>query len=190
MVSWTLKPITVSIAVTNRASISTLKNVPRIAKVPTTTTTSWSRATSAVAPNFTSRKRNVIQARIPIDPRITSRTACWVSSWLMTGPTVVSVRCPSIGPSAACRAVAIAPNFPVVGRAWLPGLGDGLAPTTPAPPGGADPDGAALAAPDDEAMGLGLGLGDALGLGVGAPLVLGAGLVPGELLGPVDATGA
>ena len=34
IVSWTLKPMTVSIAVTNRASISTWKNVPRIANAP------------------------------------------------------------------------------------------------------------------------------------------------------------
>ena len=34
--------MTVSIAVTNSASISTWKNVPRIAKTPTTTMTSWS----------------------------------------------------------------------------------------------------------------------------------------------------
>ena len=48
IVSCTLKPMTVSIAVTNSASISTPKNVPRIAKTPTTTMTSWSSATSAV----------------------------------------------------------------------------------------------------------------------------------------------
>ncbi len=57
IVSWTLKPITVSIAVTNRASISTLRNVPRIANMPTTTITSWTSETSAVTPNLTSRKR-------------------------------------------------------------------------------------------------------------------------------------
>ena len=44
--------MTVSIAVTNRASISTRKNVPRMAKMPTTTMTSCSSATSAVTPNF------------------------------------------------------------------------------------------------------------------------------------------
>ena len=31
--------------------------------MPTTTITSWSSATSAVTPNFTSRKRNVIQSQ-------------------------------------------------------------------------------------------------------------------------------
>ena len=41
IVSWTLKPMTVSIAVTNRASISIRKIVPSIAKIPTTTITSW-----------------------------------------------------------------------------------------------------------------------------------------------------
>src|SRR3972149_4895227 len=45
--------MTVSIAVTNRPSISTLKSVPRIAKKPRTTMTSWKRATSAGTPIFT-----------------------------------------------------------------------------------------------------------------------------------------
>ena len=57
IVSWTLKPMTVSIAVTKSPSTWTLKSVPRIAKIPSTTITSWSSATSAVTPNFTSRNR-------------------------------------------------------------------------------------------------------------------------------------
>ena len=57
IVSWTLKPMTVSIAVTNSASISTWKNVPRMANTPTTTITSWSSETRAVTPNLTSRNR-------------------------------------------------------------------------------------------------------------------------------------
>jgi hypothetical protein len=42
----TLKPMTVSIAVTNRPSILTPEDVPSRAKMPTTTITSWSSATS------------------------------------------------------------------------------------------------------------------------------------------------
>ena len=57
IVSWTLKPMTVSIAVTNSASIWTPANVPRSAKTPTTTSTSWSSETSAVTPNLMSRNR-------------------------------------------------------------------------------------------------------------------------------------
>ena len=72
--------------------------------MPTTTMTSWSRATSAVAPNLTSRKRKVIQGRIPIEPRIMSRNACWMSSWLIDRAD----RCQgslltSIGPKLACE---------------------------------------------------------------------------------------
>ena len=68
IVSWTLKPMTVSIAVTNRASTCMPRSVPRMANVPTTTMTSWSRAMSAEAPNSKSWKRKVIQARMPIEP--------------------------------------------------------------------------------------------------------------------------
>ena len=57
IVSWTEKPMTVSIAVTNRPSIWRPKNVPRIANTPTTTRTSCSSATSAVTPILKSRKR-------------------------------------------------------------------------------------------------------------------------------------
>ena len=46
--------------------------------MPTTTMTSWSSATSAATPNFTSRKRNVIQSRIPSEP-----TRIRVSAWLI-----------------------------------------------------------------------------------------------------------
>ena len=68
IVSWTEKPMIVSIAVTNRLSIWTLNSVPRIAKMPTTTMTSWSSEIRAVTPIFTSRKRYVIQSTIPIAP--------------------------------------------------------------------------------------------------------------------------
>ena len=58
---------------------------PRIAKTPTTTMTSWSSATSAVTPNFTSRKRYVIQSRIPIEPTRMSTSAWLMRSELTTG---------------------------------------------------------------------------------------------------------
>ena len=57
IVSWTEKPMTVSIAVTNRLSIWSPTKVPRIAKAPTTTRTSWRSAISAVTPIRKSRKR-------------------------------------------------------------------------------------------------------------------------------------
>ncbi len=139
--------MTVRTAVTNRASIWTRKNVPRMANVPMSTSTSWTSATRAVAPNLTSWKRIVIQIRIPIEPRTMSRAACWVSSWLMTGPTVDSARWAAIGPSSFWSPVAIFPKAPVVGS---------CGPVVPAPIAGdadglTDADGAGL----PEADGLG-----------------------------------
>src|SRR3954463_2320363 len=146
IVSWTLKPITVSIAVTNRASIATRKNVPRIAKIPTTTITSWTSATSAVTPNFTSWKRYVIQSRIPTDP-----TRMRISAWLIrsaetTGPIVVSDACSAIGPRADSSALTISAPLPEVGSSVLPVGVDGAADPAgaPDPAGRVDPLGAAL----------------------------------------------
>ena len=68
IVSWTEKPMTVSMAVTNSASICRPKNVPPMAKTPMTTTTSWSRAAMAVMPIRKSLNRNVIQPRMPSEP--------------------------------------------------------------------------------------------------------------------------
>src|SRR6478672_1628533 len=118
IVSWTLKPMTVSIAVTNRASISIRKIVPSIAKMPTTTMTSWARATSAVTPNFTSWNRYVIQARMPTEP-----TRIRIRAWLMrsaetTAPMDVKDACSEIGPKAASRAFTIWPPRPSVGS-WV-----------------------------------------------------------------------
>src|SRR5487761_1914271 len=147
----------VSIAVMKSASTSVLKNVPRMAKIPTTTMTSWTSAASAVIPKRKSRKRNVIQARMPSDPISTSRIACWVSSELITGPTVVRLRCASIGPRAASSAVTSVPISPVrvtppgtgVGEGEGLGLGD-AAGDADAPAAAAEPDAAGLAdAPAD-----------------------------------------
>src|SRR3954471_13961550 len=123
--------MTVSIAVTNSASISTWKKVPSTAKIPTTTMTSWTSATSAVTPNFTSRKRYVIQARIPNDPTTISRSAWLIRSLETTGPIVVRELCSAIGPKRACSAAATSPSLPLVGISVLPPpaapLGDGPA---------------------------------------------------------------
>src|SRR5450759_321751 len=113
----------VSIAVTKSPSTSVLRNVPRMAKIPTTTITSWMSATSAVIPKRKSRKRNVIQATMPSDPMSTRRIACCVSSAPITGPTVVRLRCESIGPSAASSAVTSVPTSP--DRVTPPGMGVG-----------------------------------------------------------------
>src|SRR4029079_18012716 len=163
IVSWTLKPMTVSIAGTHSAALSTWANVPRIAKIPTTTITSWTSATRAVTPNFTSWNLYVIQSRIPIDPTKISQSAWLLKSAETTGPIVVSEACSAIGPRAASRALTISPALPSVGSSVLPvgGVGDGAAEL----PGAADPLGAAL----------GGALGVALGLGLGAALAEGAG---------------
>src|SRR4051794_25566242 len=149
--------MTVSIAVTNRASISTRKNVPRIAKIPTTTITSWTRATRAVTPNFTSWNRYVIQSRIPIEPTTMSSSAWLMRSSETTFPIVVSDACSAIGPNRASRALTIWPPLPSVGSWVLPVAieGDG------------DPDASGEA--DGAALGAGLGEGAADGLGAAEP---------------------
>src|SRR3954452_17253069 len=157
IVSWTLKPMTVSIAVTKRASISIRKIVPSIAKMPTTTITSWTSATSAVTPNFTSWNRYVIHNRIPIDPtRIRSR-AWLTSSDETTAPIVVSVACSAIGPRAAWSALTISPPLPSVGSCVLPIAAGGVGEAEGEAPAPAEPLGAALAD--------GAGLADAEGAG-------------------------
>ena len=99
MVSWTLNPMTVSIAVTNRASIWRPVTVPIRAKMPTTTMTSWMSAPMAVTPIRKSPKRKVIQAMMPRAPMMMSRNVCWMSSALTTGPTEVDWRTSSMGPN-------------------------------------------------------------------------------------------
>ena len=78
--------------------------------------TSWSSAISAATPNFTSRKRYVIQSMIPSDPTMIRMIAWLTRSELTTGPMVVRLACSSIGPSSASRAITISPICPVVGR--------------------------------------------------------------------------
>src|SRR6187549_3492772 len=165
IVSWTEKPMTVRIAVTNRLSIWTPKNVPRSAKAPTTTMTSWTSATSAVTPIFTSRKRYVIQSTIPSDPNRISVSAWTTRSLDTTAPTVDSERCSVIDPSWSSSATRISPSLPSVGSA-------------PPTEGDADGDGAALAPGDADApaAALALGEGDADG----------DALAPGEADAPAD----
>ena len=153
--------MTVSIAVTNRPSTLTPKNVPRIAKIPRTTITSWSSATSAVTPNFTSRKRSVIQIRMPNEPMRMRTTASWIRSELTTAPIELSFACSAIGPNWATSARAMSPSSPVVG-------------TSAADPG--------MGAAD------GLGTGVVLGAGDGVGAALGAGV--GSADGPGDAPDA
>src|SRR5262245_54538206 len=145
IVSWTEKPMTVSIAVTNRPSIWSPAKVPRNANTPTTTSTSWSSEISAVVPIRTSRKRYVIQSRIPIDPTRISTRACVMRSLDTTAPTDDSDCCSAIGPRAASRATRASPSLPWVGStppdpAPALGLGAALAPGEAE----ADPEGAGL----------------------------------------------
>src|SRR6478609_5557889 len=177
IVSWTLNPMIVSIAVTNNASIWTWKNVPRIAKIPTTTMTSWTRATRAVTPNFTSRNRYVIHSRIPSDPTRMRINAWLMRSELTTGPTVVRLAWDSIGPSAACRAVTMSPSLPVCGSCDVPaGAADGAG-LVPAA-GDALAPGEALAAGEALVLGAAVGLGD--GLCCGDELAMDDGLATGD----------
>ena len=62
--------------------------------MPTTTITSWSSDTRAVTPNFTSRNRYVIQARIPSDPTTMRTSASRSRSELTTAPIVVRLALP------------------------------------------------------------------------------------------------
>ncbi len=179
----------VSIAVTKRPSISVPNRVPMIANAPTTTRTSWTSAASAVIPKRKSRKRKVIQSRIPIEPMITRMNACCVSSAEMTGPIVVSERCDSIGPSSASRAVARSPISPVrvtwPGGAGVGGVNDaggrlsgalgpgveatGVVAGLPLGEGSAEPDGAGDAEASGLAEGPGLAEGSADPDGSGLP---------------------
>src|SRR5829696_5277120 len=142
--------MTVRTAVTNRLSIWTPNNVPRIANIPTTTMTSWIRETRAVTPIFTSRNRYVIQMRMPTDPNRISVSACATRSLETTAPTVESDRWDAMGPSSSSSASRISPSLPSAGRA-------------PPLPGDADGTGAALAPADADASGLALGEADAAG---------------------------
>src|SRR6478735_3480301 len=161
IVSCTLKPMIVSIAVTNRASISTWKKVPRIAKIPTTTITSCRSETRAVTPNFTSRNRYVIQSRIPSAPTRISTSAWLMRSLLTTGPIVVSEPCDAIGPRAASSAVTISPSLPSVGRSVLPVPADGEGDAPGDAPGLAEAEAAG------EGLAVGVGLGEGVGEGLG-----------------------
>src|SRR3954454_5604245 len=165
--------MTVSIAVTNRASISTWRKVPTIAKKPTTTMTSWSSDTSAVTPNLTSRNREVIHSRIRSEPT-RMRTSAWVMrSLLTTAPIVVRLRCSAIGPSSCWSAVATAPRVPCVGSWVLPETTGGV-------------DGDALGEGEPPAAADALGAGDALGLALALALGAGEPLAGGEPLGAVE----
>src|SRR5215203_2731100 len=167
---WTEKPMTVSIAVTNRLSIWTLNSVPRIAKIPTTTMTSWSSEIRAVTPIFTSRKRYVIQSTIPIAPKAMRVSAWSTRSLETTAPTVDSDRCSAIVPSSSSSATRISPIFPWVGS-WPP------------PVGGAEREAPGEAAAD--ALGDGDASGDALASGLA--LATGLALAPGLALVPAEA---
>src|SRR5664280_2372232 len=189
--------MTVIIAVTNRASIWVPNSVPRIAKMPTTTMTSWSRATRAAAPNLMLWNRMPIQIRMPREPRRISRMACWMSWALTTGPTVFSSPVQVSGPSlgSACMAVASLPRAPTAGTdkvhvslpfwcvlAMAPGgnVAEGLAPgaADAEAPGAADAE--APGAADAEAPGAAdaeaPGAADAEAPGAADGLALAAGL--------------
>src|SRR5258706_11677034 len=180
--------MTVSMAVTNRPSTWTSNSVPRIANTPSTTITSWSRATSAVTPNFTSRKRTVIQPRIPSDPT-RMRTIAWlIRSALTTAPIELRLAC-SKSPNFACRAFAITPRSPSLGI-WVllttgATVGDGAGLAVGATLGAAvgDADGAGLAVGADD--------GDAGAFGAGGDVAVGAtvGVAAGDAVEPTLGTG-
>src|SRR4051794_37975757 len=168
IVSWTLKPMTGSIAGTNRPSNWMPAKGPRIANTPMTTMTSWKSATRAGTPNFTSRNRRVIQPRIPRDPTKMRITACWTRSELTIAPIEDRLACSAIGPKRDSRPDTIGASAPVRGISVL----------LPAP-------GAPLA--DGDAPGL--AAGEALGAAAGVALGLALGAADGELAGdaPADA---
>src|SRR4051812_42442932 len=150
--------MTVSMAVTKSASTCSPKNVPAIANVPTTTSTSWTSAAMAVAPMRKSWKRNVTQARMPIDPSTIRSSACWAISALMIGPMFASWRTSSIGPNLSSSAKRRSASLPVVGSPIAaPVVGDadgpGLPPGTTAPDAPGDAEGAADGAAEGAALG-------------------------------------
>src|SRR5256885_11331847 len=128
--------------------------------------TSWTSATSAVTPNFTSWNRNVIQPRIPSDPTRISTRAWVMRSLDTTGPIVVSESCWAIGPNRASRAFATAPSLPSVGICVLPaaaalGDGDGAADAAGLAEGAGDGDGDAAGEADGATEADGFALPDA-----------------------------
>jgi hypothetical protein len=141
-----------------------------------------------VTPNFTSRKRYVIQSMIASDPMMIRRIAWPMRSPDTTAPTVVSDSCSAMGPNSCCRAVATSPIRPVVGTVVLPsggaadGEADGEAPGLPDGPaeGLAPAEAGALAEADGDAAADGDGAAPPDGLGPGDPLA------PGEPDGAVD----
>src|SRR4051794_19184316 len=198
IVSCTEKPMTVSIAVTNRLSIWSPRNVPRIANAPTTTRTSWRSEISAQTPILKSRKRYVIQSRMPIDPNRIRVRACTMRSLETTAPTVDSDCCSVIGPRAASSANRTSPSLPCVGRTPPDtGAADGEAPGAPLAPsatGDAEADGFGEAAGLALATGEGLAAGEALGptdaLGAGDPLAPAEAVATGDAPAPADALAA
>src|ERR1035437_8208803 len=182
--------MTVNIAVTNNASIWTRKRVPRIAKMPTTTMTSWSRATRAAAPNLTLPNRMPTQIRMPSEPSRMSSTVLVISSLLMSAPTVVVWRVQAIGPilGSACMAAEMSASLPVAGRSsWhrvVPfcstpfntGAGEGVGLAVAVGLAATDAEADALA----DGAGVGLSDGDAVGdgelLAAGDPLADAEGL--------------
>ena len=91
--------------------------MPTIAKMPTTTRTSWTSAAMAVAPMRKSWKRKVTQLRMPIEPRTISSRACCAISALMIGPMLASWRTSSMGPNWSSSAKRRSASLPVVGQA-------------------------------------------------------------------------
>ena len=161
IVSWTLKSDDRQHRRDEEGIDLDTESVPSTANVPTTTITSWSRATRAETPNFTSWNRKVIQSRIPSAPTRISAKAWLIRSALTTGPTVVSWRWPSIGPNFAWSAVATSPSLPVIGTGGPDGLAvgvgaaeaDGLGATDAEGEGEADAEGVALGEGEADADG-------------------------------------
>src|SRR6478672_8148451 len=137
--------------------------------------TSWTSATRAVTPNFTSRNRYVIHSRMPSAPTAIRTRAWFTRSALTTGPIVVSEPCEAIGPRAASSAVTISPSLPSVGRSVLPVPADGE--------GEAPADAPGLA----EAAGEGLAEGDADGEAAGDPDALGDAGADGDAVADAEA---
>ena len=156
IVSCTENPMTVSMAVTNRAS-------------------SWSPKNGAEDGEDAHDHDHVVDQRrdrrdahavvaeaegdpemIAIAPKAMSRMACWTSSALTTGPTLVSTSTSSIGPKRASRAVRSTASLPLSVSLPLPEVGEAAA----AAAGTGDPEAAGLAeAEEPEALALATALG-------------------------------
>ena len=177
IVSWTRKPITVSIAVTNRASISTPEERAQDGEHAHDHDDVVEQCDQRGGPELVAEPVGDPQQDGP-GPERMSVSAWPVRSALTTGPTVVRLAWPSIGPRASSRATTISPSLPSVGRSWSPAAGGVLGDADGSADGEAE--GSADAEADGAAEADAEGAAEAEADGAGEALAPGEPEAPGE----------